>query len=569
MDNLQKLFFFILALVLIIYLQKYGEKSAELNLNKPILSLIIIFPLTFLTSFLNGSSELLISQLTLLLPAISIVIFTTFLIVKLSEQSFFKITSLSVVNISTIFSLIGIFQVINIKTIPLPEILIPGSTIGQRGFASEYLIAAIPFFLIAKNFIKKENLLFLFLAGIVNLTFLFFTRSRSAFFISILLLGLIIVFVYAKKGHEEKLKTVMYLAASFAVSFLIFQIVPIKGERSDFKENISSTISTENKSNKLRLEFWQGSADMIKSNPLTGVGSGKWSGYFPRYFGEDFKDDQLNFVYGVHAHNDFLELSAENGIFSSLVYLLLILSVMISLIKKIKLNENYLFVFLSALSTIIVSFISFPMHKFSSYFLFSIAAGMSLISSGNKQNVLKINYEKSRKILFGFVVLGIITSFIRLSSDLSYIKSIEFKNGGDYKNMLTELNRINLILYPIDPTKQPIDYHLAYAYYRQGDLHSALKHSQRSEKIAPFNPYVLHLTAGIFQSLKQYPNAVTYYQKIKKLFPNYIDPQINLLIIYAETKENEKALKLYNDLISKAPNNSRLTSLKSRYQFLF
>jgi tetratricopeptide (TPR) repeat protein len=131
--------------------------------------------------------------------------------------------------------------------------------------------------------------------------------------------------------------------------------------------------------------------------------------------------------------------------------------------------------------------------------------------------------------------------------------------------MLRELDNVNLILYPLDPSKQPVEFYRATALYRLNNLDQALIHSINSEKIAPFNPLVLHNTAAIYQSSKKFDNAIIYYEKMRELFPNYIDPQINLLIIYSESLQLNKAQKLFDELIKKDPLNSRLIPFKSKF----
>ena len=569
MDNLQKLFFFIAAGFAVLYFVKKSDKPTVVNLDKKLLLLILVFPVTFLTSVLNGSSEMLLLQITALLPHITLILFTIIILTKLGEETFFKISSFAIVIVSTMFSFIGLLQVMSIEIIPLPQILLPGSTIGQRGFAAEYLVAAIPFFMISAKYIKIDYRALLFFAAIINIAFLYFTRSRSAFLISLALLLAVIIFYFFKKDKSEKVKSLIPIIGVFVIGFAISLIPPIKGERSDFGENISSVVNTDNKSNSLRLEFWNASVQMIESNPWIGIGLNKWSGFYPKYFGDDFTDGQIHFVYAIHAHNDFLELFAENGILSLIVYLSILLMMLYNLFKKIKLSENYFYVFLSAFSLIAMSFISFPMHKFSSYFFLSVSAGAALLTNQDKTTSIGFQSIRIRFVFISLFIVGIITSYIRLTSELSYIKAIEYRNGGDYKNMLVNLEEINLMLFPLEPTKQPVEYHLATANYRQRNFKKALQHSLSSEKLAPYNPMVLHITAGIYQSSREYGKAIVYYENMRKYFPNYIDPQVNLLIIYADQKDFEKAKYLYNELVEKSPENKRLLEIKSKYPHLF
>ncbi|MFZ1518644.1 MAG: O-antigen ligase family protein [Ignavibacteriaceae bacterium] len=569
MDNLQKLVLFILVIPAFLYLNKIKVNQEAISVNRTLFISLLLFPFTFFTSFLNGSSGMLLLQLTYLLPSVFIIIFTLYTLNKIGEENFFKIISFSVVIVSTLFSFIGLLQVMGIELIPLPMIIIPGSTIGHRGFAAEYLLPAIPFLLILKNYIKKNYTPLLLFAGVVNLSFLFFTRSRSALGLSILILIVLSVYIILKKDHKDKIKTLVPIIGVYIIAFLLSLIPPVKGERADFGANVTSVVDTENRSNKMRMNFWDASIKMIKENPITGVGLQKWSGIYPKYYGNEFVDSHIYFVHAIHSHNDFLELFAENGFAAPLVYLIIILLIIYNLYKKSKSNKNYLFILLSAIATIGFSLIAFPMSKLSSYFLFSIAGGLALSSIKEKAKVIKFSATQISYALILFLVIGIFTSYIRLSSELNYIKAIEYKNGGDYENMVKELAKVSNVLYPYDVTKQPVEYYSSMGYYRLRKYDEALFHALNSEKLSPNNPLVLHNTAAIYQSSKRYDEAISYYRRMQKQFPNYIDPQINLLIIYSETLPFEKGKALFDDLIKKDSLNPRFTQFKSKYSNQF
>lgn len=569
MDNLQKLAFFVLAIPVFIVLLKNEINKKEYFVDIKLSIFLFLFPFTFLTAFINNSSDMLVLQLTYLLPPLLILLYTLFVFNSIGEEAFFRIIAFSIVIVATIFSSIGLLQVMDIDLITLPQIIIPGSTIGHRGFAAEYLLPAIPFLLILKNYIKKDYYPLLFFAGVINLSFLFFTRSRGALGISIVILFAAIAFVIFQKKDNNKIKTLAPILGVYVIAFLLSLIPPVKGERADFSSNVTSVVDAENKSNKLRMNFWDASFQMIKGNPISGVGLHRWSGIYPKYYGDEFVDSHIYFVHAIHSHNDFLELFAENGVAAPTVYLVIMLLILYNLYKKSKLNENYFFILLSGLSTIGFSLISFPMNKFSSYFFFAISSGLALNTINNKKESLKVNPNYFKIILSFLIMVGILTSYIRLNSELSYIRAIEFKNGGDYENMVKEIKNVNQILYPYDVSRQPVEYYTSMGYYRLRKYDEALVHALISEKQSPFNPLVLHNTAGIYQSSRKYNSAVIHYKNLQKLFPNYIDPQINLLIIYSETYPFEKSKELFDELIKKDSINPRLMQLKSKYSNQF
>ena len=569
MDNLQKLALFVLVIPGFIYLIKKKDEKNKISVNLLLLIPLIVFPFTFLTAFVNGSTEMLFLQYTFFVPPLFILIFTFFTINKIGEEEFYKISSFSIVVVSTLFSLIGLLQVMNLELLPLPQIIIPGSTLGHRSFAAEYLLPAIPFLLIFKKYTRKDYYPLLFFSGVINLSFLFFTRSRSALGISVLILAAIIVYIMCNKKYKSKIKTFAPIVAIFIISFLLSLISPIKGERSDFGSNVISVTDTENRSNKMRMNFWNASLKMINENPITGVGLQKWSGLYPKYYGREFVDSQIYFVHAIHSHNDFLELFAENGIAAPIVYSLILLLIIFNIYKKSLISANYFFILLSVITTIGFSFIAFPMSKFSSYFFLAYAGGIALVPIKNSTKAFHINSFHLKYFLILLFVIGIVTSYLRLSSELSFIKAIDYKNGKDYKSMLKEIETINYVLYPFDATKQPIEFYTAIAFYRLNKLDEALIHSFKAKKIAANNPLVLHNIGGIYQSQKKYEDAIVYYKQMRKVFPNYLAPQINLLYIYSETAQFEKGKQLFDELMKKDSLNPRLSAFKSKYSNTF
>lgn len=565
MDNLQKLSLFILAIPIFVYLIKKEEADNKILINKNFTIAIFLFPITFLTSFINDSSEMLALQLTFLVPPLFILAFSLYAINKIGEEQYLKISTFSIVIVATLFSFIGLLQVMNIEIIPLPQIIIPGSTIGQRAFAAEYLLPAIPFLLILKNYVKKDYYPILFFLGVINLSFLFFTRSRSALGISLLILIAIIFYIVLNKEIKNKFRLLAPIIAVYLIGFLLSLIPPVKGERSDFGTNVTSVVDTENRSNKMRMNFWNASFKMIKEYPFTGVGLQKWSGIYPKYYGHEFVDSETYFVHAIHSHNDFLELFAENGFAAPIIYSLILILIIFNLYKKSKVNENYFYILLSAFATICFSFIAFPISKFSSYFFLAFATGLAFNISEKKAKAFLISSIQIKYFLIVLFMIGIVTSYLRLSSEIAFIKAMEYKNGGDYKSMLSELENVNTVLYPFDATKQPVEFYTASAFYHLNKLDDALFHSIISEKLAPNNPLILHNTGGIYQSQKKYDKAIMRYEQMKKIFPNYIDPQINLLFIYSEIEPQEKGKKLYDELIKKDSFNPRLASFKSKY----
>ena len=560
----QKMFFFCFAVILFLsQILKY-ESDKSILFYKPLFLLVLLFPLTFFTSFINGSESLLILQLTNLATPLSIILLTIFIFMILGEERFFKTVSFSVVVVATLFSIIGLLEVYGQKIIVLPTIIGPGSTLGHRSFAAEFLLPSLPFVLILKNYVQRKNQYILIIVSFIQISFLLFTRNRSSMIILLAIVLLFFLFVLLKKGRKEKLKIILPVAAVVLVSFL-FALQDVKGvQRPEMESTVQTFFDTNYKSNKLRLKYWDASLQMIESNPLAGIGIMKWSGYFPKYSGDYFNDDNIFYVQSIHSHNDFLELASENGVASSIVFLLIIFFVCYSLFKKIKLNENYFLLLLSFFVTLAFSLVAFPFQKFSSYFLASIAIGISLVNDKRvMRSYIDIKVKYLKIVTLAVIIISIFVAFIRINSEVKLKEAIAYKENKIYFQMLQKLEDVSQVFYPFDPSKQPVDYYRGLANYRLHRLNEALNKNLSAKELAPFNPIVLRNVIGVHQASGDIEKAEQMYEQYENMFPNCIDPQINLLIIYTKRGEKEKAVKLFSELEKKAPDNPRFLEFKN------
>ncbi len=559
----QKMFFFCIAAILFLsQILKY-KALKSIRIYKPLFFLFLLLPLTFITSFVNGTESLLILNLSELLSPLSIVLVTIFVFIIMGGEDFFKTISFSVVIVATLFSVIGLLEVYGQKIITLPTIIGPGSTLGHRSFAAEFLLAALPFILILKNYVQKKNQFILLIISFIQISFLFFTRNRSSMIILSVVVLIYFLFILLKKPKGEKLKFILPVVSIIILSFL-FALQDVEGtQRPEMESTVQTLFDTNYKSNKLRLEYWDASLQMISSNPLTGIGLMKWSGYFPMYSGDYFNDDNIFYVQSIHSHNDFLELASENGIASSIIFLLIVLFVCYSLLKKVRLNENYLLLLLSFLITLAFSIVAFPLQKFSSYFLASIAVGVAMVNDkGILKNSVEIKTKYLKIITIAALIIGIIVTFIRTKSEVNLKEAIAYKEHRLYFQMLQKLENVSQIFYPFDPTKQPVDYYRGLANYRLHRLPQALEKNLNAKELAPYSPTVMRNLIGAYQAIGDIDKAEQMYEQYKNMFPNCIDPQINLLIIYTRRGEKEKAEKLLSELEKKAPDNPRLNTYK-------
>ena len=232
--------------------------------------------------------------------------------------------------------------------------------------SSASILSKLPFLLYgitsSKNLIKALFSIILFLSFIA----ISILGSRAAL-ISISIILFLFTFYVLVISRSIKFKFVHL----FIVFFSCFSAFYIHGKIFFNPPNIVSTISSINISNESssnRFELWSHAIDYSLSHPL-GSGLGIWKIKSAPYW--KFQGNDYTIPY--HAHNDFLELSTEIGIFGSLAYLSIFILISIYLLKSILVEKNYINIFfLMLLSNYFLdSLLNFPMERYVTQLMFA------------------------------------------------------------------------------------------------------------------------------------------------------------------------------------------------------
>jgi O-antigen ligase len=132
--------------------------------------------------------------------------------------------------------------------------------------------------------------------------------------------GLFSVIILSWKFLIPKMKII--------IALIIFAgIVAFFIPQNPIASRINSIINLEEGSNVGRLIIWQQSADVLREHPISGVGIGNYSFYlFPE---EKYRTP-------IYAHNTYLDIASEMGIFALIAWIGIFLSCFWQLLKIIK-----------------------------------------------------------------------------------------------------------------------------------------------------------------------------------------------------------------------------------------
>ena len=141
---------------------------------------------------------------------------------------------------------------------------------------------------------------------LLSLTAFILLKTRGALLAMIIVLPCIVAF------YIRDLKKLLAIALIFLVSMAVFiNVHPSTVERVETFKNFSMEQSVSE-----RFLIWQSAWEMIKDNPMTGVGFGQFERHYKKeYISPDAKENWQS-----HAHNTYLQFWAETGLPGLVIY---------------------------------------------------------------------------------------------------------------------------------------------------------------------------------------------------------------------------------------------------------
>lgn len=203
-------------------------------------------------------------------------------------------------------------------------------------------------------FFKGKGKFFYMFSSILFLVSLFLTGSRAS--IAGLILVMFWFFLRKIRGKIRKRYLVRNILAIFMIGFMLIVVNKFIPIGKYIMDRFSIAFSSSDPASQIRIILWKRSLDSISENPLFGKGTGSESwGY---------------------AHNIFLEITSENGLFGT--FLLLVIIFQFFRIKnKIKNERIYELIMGIFMICILVSLFSFS-YSFHRYLFFSLGLILTL-----------------------------------------------------------------------------------------------------------------------------------------------------------------------------------------------
>jgi putative inorganic carbon (hco3(-)) transporter len=324
----------------------------------------------------------------------------------------------------------GIHQFINGELADIIEL--KGGYSNKNVFAAALLIK-IPFSLWLLTFQsswKKKLGWISLLFGALAILFLS-TRSMYLGLIALSIFYVIYLLIrYLQTKQKENISNIYSYLVSLILAIAVYSAVQTflyPKVESLYNQGVAdrlATIQTE-AGNSERLKSWILTADLIKKNPVMGVGLGNWKIAVL----EKENPSRFDFTYHLKTHNDYLEIIAEVGILGGLCFIFIFIFVFINLTNYLlgkPTTERLDLLFLSAFGLLAYSFdafFNFPQDRPEIQSLFAIYLGIGIATSRietRKENLnptdeiktLKSNTSLSKAILALILSITIFTIYI-------------------------------------------------------------------------------------------------------------------------------------------------------------
>jgi len=413
----------------------------------------------------------------------------------------------------------------------------PGATFVNRNMASHFIVMTLPLsfaLLLASN--VRLKIVSYSLTTFIGFWFLIYIGARQAYVAvatELLILGIFIALDRYKNHHQSLLSNLTNKSMKkIALIGVVISLVVVSNISVDSSSKIDRLQSINVDEGYTRFPAWVNTLEMIKDNPIAGVGVGQWPQSYPLYYDRVMKDIIFNEKVKLkRLHNEYLEIFANVGLigYLFLIWLLFLISKKVHSVLS-DINNPYrmyiLGVSLGLVGFSVVAFFSFPIRVYLPAFLVFVYFAIIFLSTqpySTEHSTVK--YKLTRRSYAGLVLAFSLAAF---SMHYSY----RWAQSEHYFNQSQVL------------VKNPKFYTPA--------LLAGLKALEYNNWLILYYVNV----GDILMKMKQYQKAEPYFKKVVDVSPYNSTALLRLAEIYSKStnpKEQIKQRKVLEFILSFDP----------------
>lgn len=222
---------------------------------------------------------------------------------------------------AAIGALLGVAQAYGADWPLLADSRPPGGTFGNRNFLAHLMAIAMPLFLLLALRDRRWGALIGYIGLFVAIAAVILTRSRAAWLgaaaaMGVMLTALLIARRTALAGRWIRLMAAIWLMAAGA-----FVAITVPNElrwrsRSPYQETLTHIANFRSGSGRGRLMQYRNTLEMVRTDPMFGVGPGNWFVHYPRVTTRDDRSFAAGSSIPTNPwpSSDWVALLAERGL---------------------------------------------------------------------------------------------------------------------------------------------------------------------------------------------------------------------------------------------------------------
>ncbi|WP_169736023.1 O-antigen ligase family protein [Crocinitomix catalasitica] len=374
------------------------------------------------------------------------------------------------------------------------------SIFGHKNLLSSFLFLSLAFWLYCFR-VVTNRLKWVYLIGfILTVSCILLIQTRSAI---LALIVAVFFFIMTCIYAHLKLKARRIFLTTISATFLI---VAFYGSK--HFTNILSNTNDKNASLVERVELWKNTTELIKENPIIGVGTGNWQYNYSKFSINNIDKARNYNTFFKRPHNDFLWVLSENGIIGFVLLICIIgyigrVSIKMFLIDK---DINRLILLSGAVGFIMISFFSFPKERVPHIILVAILLAFQFKGIHfDHAKKLKLNF-KNVFVIIALLLLNCTIGYYRLKGEFYTKKAVLAQTSKEADKVIEFGTKAISYFYTTDPSGTPIYSYIGWGYNLKTDLNELLSANEKAYQISPYDYKVLSnygyalLRIGLFDS---------------------------------------------------------------------
>lgn len=480
--------------------------------------------------------------------------------------------------VAVIASCIGLMQYLDIRVLPEPFYAKEMwkykafSSLGNPQFLAVLLIQVLPLVLVMLY--VSDFKIFYFSGFLVLIFALAATNTRSAWVVFSLIAVFMLFLFYLTKNQKFKPADIFsrgkvyffrknFIFVTFVFLLLAgvlfsFRYTALNSDIPAVDKQLKSLKEKKNVSVAGRLFIWEICVDIFKDNFFLGQGAGNFKVVYPLYKAKKTPDMDIAsypenyFTRRQYAHNDYMEILAEGGMFTFSAFVFFVLSVLFFAIRNLfKLNrvKQPLAIGLmgSVFSFFVMALLFFPLNLPASAALFFLNLGLfeNYIFKATGKEYTEVNFSAAKKFIYAeslfFVLLFLFFNGYKIIVSDYFLKKgqVAIKDKDIYTAVTSFEKGLRLT-----PHKGQLLYGRGYLEYVRGKYEDALPYLFASAFFLPERG-VYYTIGKIFTLLDNPAKAKESYLSALKIDPHFSDAYLNLGILEAKFYSLTEAIKYF------------------------